>query len=212
MGCDIHCYIEYRDRENLTINGGRENNWRSFGGRINPGRNYGLFGLMANVRSYDEPERCLFKPKGLPEDIGHSAADDNFLYITEDENFKETGCIFRKRAENWVNTGNSVYKNDVNGKPTWVSNPDWHSHSWLSLSEYRQVLERYKVLEQKEWEIREADRLELLKLVEEDKRGQSWLNPPCEHYDEPKYHVIEAAMVKFEEMGYESRLVFWFDN
>lgn len=40
MGCDIHAYVEYKKADN---NG----DWISFGGRINPGRNYSLFGRMA---------------------------------------------------------------------------------------------------------------------------------------------------------------------
>jgi hypothetical protein len=35
---------------------------------------------------------------------------------------------------------------------------------------------------------------------------------PCEHYDAPEYQALEAAMGRLEEMGYETRLVFWFDN
>ncbi len=212
MGCDIHCYIEYREKDV------DDKNWRGFGGHINPGRNYGLFRLMAGIRSRDS-ENGLFKPKGLPEDIGHETSLDNFRYISDDEKCTcgESRSVTSKKAEYWVKSGYSIYQNNVNGIPTWVSNPDWHSHSWLSLSEYRQVLEAYKVVEQKDWEVREKERLDFIEyskteIPDLNLKENSWLYEPCKHYDEPKYHVIETVMAKFEEMGYESRLVFWFDN
>jgi hypothetical protein len=122
-----------------------------------------------------------------------------------------------KTAERWVKSGSSVFKNDRDGKPTWVSGPDWHSHSWLSLEEYRQVLVKYKVLEQENFKIRQEEHVDFIKYIKENNpdieiKADSWLMEPLEHYDEPEYHAIEAAMSKLEEMGYESRLVFWFDN
>lgn len=218
MGCDIHCYIEYRGkvRYNDEEEGKR---WGSFGGRINPGRNYAMFTLMAGVREWVGKDVKLFKPKGLPEGIGYSANDDNYLYVTADKACKcwESGTVTESNAARWVASGSSVYKNDSRGKPLWVSHPDWHSHSWLSLEEYRQVLERYKIVEQEDWERREKERLSLIKKLKEknselEVTGDTWLNEPCEHYVEPKYHAILAAMESFERMGYESRLVFWFDN
>jgi len=218
MGCDIHCYIEYRGK--VRYNDEDEGNrWGSFGGCINPGRNYALFNLMAGVRGWVGDGDKLFKPKGLPEGIGYSADQDNYLYITTGEECKcgESRSVTVETAKRWVESGSSEYKNNHSGKPTWVSHPDWHSHSWLSVAEYREVLERYKVVEQEDWERREKERVGLIKKLEErnsglEVTGDSWLNEPCEHYVEPKYHAILAAMESFERMGYESRLVFWFDN
>lgn len=216
MGCDIHCYIEYRNRDKKSINGDVvESSWSSFGGRINPGRNYGIFTLMAGVRSWGkEDEQLLFKPKELLEGLGYSARSDNYLYITTGEECKCGECInvTAEKAKKWVESGSSKYVNNQRGEPTWVSHPDWHSHSWLSVEEFRQVLEKYKVVEQKDWELRESDRLALINQCKESLKENSWLNDPCDHYDEPRYHAMLAAMEKFEEMGYESRLVFWFDN
>lgn len=215
MGCDIHCYIEYR-KKNIDSKNEIDKGWTSFGGRINPGRNYGMFRLMAGVRSYDDS--ILFKPKGLPDDIGYHADDDNFLYISTNKNCGCGDCphVSIDSASDWVRKGISVYKNNINGEPTWVSNPDWHSHSWLNLEEYRQVLEAYKTVEQRNWKTREKERLESIEYLKSisdvNLPPDSWVMSPCEHFEEPEYHVIEAAMTKFEEMGYDSRLVFWFDN
>lgn len=212
MGCDIHCYVEYRKRD------GENKNWRDFGGRINPGRNYLMFSIMAGVRSWSGNEDVLFKPKGLPEKLGYESEHDNFMYITADEE----GCcgcgensVKASDADRWVKGGESEYKNNHEGKPTWVSHPDWHSHSWLSLAEYRQVLVKFKELENVGWEEREQERLEMIEKCKDkdmELKGNSWLLEPCEHYDEPEYQAIEAAMGRLEEMGYETRLVFWFDN
>ena len=45
MGCDIHLYIEYKNKK--VAFDGYKDNWHSFGQRINPGRNYAMFALMA---------------------------------------------------------------------------------------------------------------------------------------------------------------------
>jgi hypothetical protein len=29
---------------------------------------------------------------------------------------------------------------------------------------------------------------------------------------EPKYQVVLASLKRFEELGYDARVVFWFDN
>lgn len=207
MGCDIHCYIEYRDRD---VSDREDKSWSSFGGRINPGRNYLMFSLMAGVRGGDG----IFEVRGLPEGLGYYSNDDNYLYITADKecNCGECKSVSVENAARWVESGSSEYKNNREGKPTWVSHPDWHSHSWLSLVEFRQVLEKYKEVEQREWEELEKDRVELLNKVPENEQEQSWLYKPYAHATAPEYQAMEAAMAKFEELGYESRLVFWFDN
>lgn len=208
MGCDIHCYIEYRERD---INKENER-WCSFGGRINPGRNYLMFNLMAGIRG----RGGLFGVKGLPEQLGYYSNNDNYRYIAAADD-KECNCgecrtVSAATAARWVGSGSSKYKNDTNGNPTWVSDPDWHSHSWLSLAEFKRVLETYQIEENKQWEELEKSRIEILNKLEEDKREKSWLSVPCKHYLEERYQAIAAAMEKFEELGYESRLVFWFDN
>ncbi len=211
MGCDIHCYIEYRNPKRVTESE-KNKSWNSFGNRINPGRNYLMFSLMAGIRS----DYSDIKPKGLPDDIGYNASGDNFIFIVADSEPQQysEGYVKASVAERYVK-GGSVYKMNFEGKPTWVSNPDWHSHSWLSLEEFKQVLKRYVVEEHKDWEQRESERLGFIESTKKDGIDipkDSWLFEPCGHYVEPEYYAIAAAMEKFEEMGYESRLVFWFDN
>jgi hypothetical protein len=121
MGCDIHCYMEYR-----RPSGDR---WLPFGARINPGRNYRIFGRLAGVRREQEPH---VKPRGLPADVGWRAQDDAWIFIHEDGG--EDSCK-PEDAARWAAQG-LKYRNDRDGKPTWIENPDWHSHSWATPTEW----------------------------------------------------------------------------
>ena len=136
MGCDIHCYMEYKtaDYEDSY------SRWRPMGGRINPGRNYRIFGYLAGVRD-DEVEQVA-PLRGFPEDAGYAAHGDEWLYIVEEET-REKGCASRENAESWVKYG-SKYKLDADGKPTHVSHPDWHSHSWVTSDEWEKAIKKDK--------------------------------------------------------------------
>jgi len=83
MGCDIHLYIEYKSKK--TEFDGYNPGWQSFGGSINPGRNYAMFGLMANVRNCysDGKLPVLVEPRGMPDDAAYSTAGDTRIYISE---------------------------------------------------------------------------------------------------------------------------------
>lgn len=128
MGCDIHCYIEYKHPESEI--------WSDFGGRINPGRNYDLFAKLAGVRNYNEKPPAI-PPRGMPADAAYAADGDNKLFITETEG---AGCVTPATAAEYVKHG-SVYVNGSDDKPTWVTHPDWHSHSWLTTEEYAKSVE-----------------------------------------------------------------------
>ena len=168
MGCDTHMYIEYRRKDNEA------KTWRDFGGRINPGRNYFIFGIIS------EGVRCettfSYPPKGMPDDAAYMVRNDNQLYISENEGEGNTTLA---RAQKWVDSGSCKFVNDNDGNPTWVTHPDWHSHSWLSTAELEKAMEFYR------------------------ENG---------HGTEPKYEALLASMKRFEELGFESRVVFWFDN
>ena len=59
MGCDIHTYIEY------SKDGERWDSW----GKIELGRDYILFGLMAGVRQEVLGGGPPFPPRGLPDHL-----------------------------------------------------------------------------------------------------------------------------------------------
>jgi hypothetical protein len=149
MGCDIHMYFEYADNETLEkVAKGEKNGrgelitpyWRDLGGRVNPGRNYAMFGFLSQgVRSdFDNG----FVPKGLPpfDELSYSSRNDSVCYITETgEGENETTL---ERALSWVNNDPTKlhYRGD---KPLWVNHPDWHSHNWLTTAEYEQAINNY---------------------------------------------------------------------
>ncbi len=137
MGCDIHAYVEYSTNGthwfDLIENGGN--------------RNYRMFAIMAGVRDYDGIK--LFDAKGMPEGpVSYAVEKDHWLRIVP-ENHPEwadsDGWTSKGSAESWVADGYStpVFKDDVLER---VTNPDHHSHSWLSSDELEQCIERYKEL------------------------------------------------------------------
>ena len=206
MGCDIHLYIEYKSKK--TEFDGYETKWQSSGGRINPGRNYAMFALMADVRNYgDNKLPVLVKRRGMPDDATYSTADDNRMYISEDEG---ENYVTMETAEGWVKSGSSTFINNNEGKPTWVTQPDWHSHSWLTTSEFENVLNKYLELESG-WHKERVDTHN--KMVERQNiQPDSWVYAPPDMDIEPEYQVVLASLKRFEELGYDARIVFWFDN
>ena len=207
MGCDIHLYIEYKDKK--TEFNGYDSGWQSFGGRINPGRNYAMFGLMANVRNCysDGKLPVLVEPRGMPDDAAYSTADDNRIYISEDE---DENYVSMETAKRWVESGSSKFINNKDGNPTWVTQPDWHSHSWLTTSEFESVLNKYLELETGWHKVRVEEHNKMVKEV--NIQPDSWAYAPPSINDEPEYQVVLASLKRFEELGYDARIVFWFDN
>lgn len=129
MGCDIHCYIEYKKPDS--------DRWYSFGRSINPGRWYTLFERLAGVRG--EPEKAIVKPRGIPDDLAFFAEDDWWLFIVDDcSDEAPSGMCTRKQARDWHKLG-SRYKADREGFTTWVEHPDWHTPSWVTPDEWQEA-------------------------------------------------------------------------
>jgi len=202
MGCDIHLYIEYKSKD------GYDPAWQGFGGNINPGRNYAMFALMADVRNYgDDKLPVLVERRGMPDDAGYTATDDNRIYISET---KSEDYVSMETANRWVKSGSSKFINDKDGNPIWVTNPDAHSHSWLTTSEFESVINKYLELEAGWHKVRVEEHNKMVK--EENIQPDSWAYDPPSMVDEPEYQVVLASLKRFEELGYDARIVFWFDN
>ncbi len=133
-----------------------------------------MFSILAGVRSGDD-STTLFTPKGLPKDLGWESKGDNRNYISDDDG---EGNVSKERAAKWVAEGYSKIEDEY-----WVTNPDWHSHSWLTPDEYQQAVECY----------------------------QKIAAPHGYHLD-AEYITILDCLRSFEKQGKEARLVFWFDN
>ena len=206
MGCDIHLYIEYKSKK--TAFDGYNPGWQSFGGSINPGRNYAMFALMADVRNYgDDKLPVLVKRRGMPEDAGYTATDDIRIYISD---VPSSRYVSTETAKSWVKSGSSKFINDKEGNPMWVTDPDAHSHSWLTTSEFESILNKYLEL-QSVWHKKRVE--EHNKMVKEENiQPDSWAYAPPSSNDEPEYQVVLTILKRFEELGYDARIVFWFDN
>lgn len=170
MGCDIHAYIEYN-------NGLR---WSAISDQLNLDRNYGLFSALAGVRKGSEKIKH-FKLRGVPKDIGFIVESDYTLLVVAGEDTHEEGCCTEYRAERYLESYGSVVweEKKEDSKFYRITNPDWHSPSWLNLKELKIAYERY------------------LK------------------YDNLVIPLIEGYIVlmnKLEELGFQTRIVFWFDN
>lgn len=136
MGCDIHMYVQYREKERA---GTQYDWWSSFGGRINPGRNYSLFGVLCDGVRSEAPEGKCYEQRGLPEKLGYAADYDVHLHIRDDDEPREENTCTLEDAKRW---GRRI-EYDKDGKPWRTSHPDWHSHSWLTTKELAQAYRWY---------------------------------------------------------------------
>ncbi len=181
MGCDIHVYLEYKNKDDDR----KTPWWQSFGGHINPGRDYDLFGNLAGIRGGD----ALIEPRGLPDHLAwHSNRDAHF--IIDDGAVGVEGYCTRQDAESWSKYGSKILER--NGI-TYVTNPDWHSHSWLTCDEFQAAM----------------DATDQVTYNVCDSVG---LSDSVNHECDPEYHALMAAARTLESRGKEVRLVFWFDN
>lgn len=206
MGCDIHCYIEYKKPSHQP--------WRNFGGRINPGRNYILFGALAGVRCDDIPH---ITPRGIAPDMAGAAFSDCSIYVSKLETgWEEVGGdvhYSRSHAAECVGKGYCQWlpRSPSDNPPSFVTDSDYHTHSWLNADEFELAIASY--LKAVGFQLsaprltgpKEASELNL----ENPAAGQS-----AQHHLTAitAYWPILHAMRCFEAQGMESRLVFWFDN
>lgn len=193
MGCDIHCYIEYKEPD-------REH-WSGFGNRINPGRNYGLFGAMAGVRC-DLPH---IEPRGVPEEIAYECSGDYWIYISS-ESAEGDGTCSEEKAKSCIQYGSVLKKSDAPIVGNFVSDPDSHTHSWLTADEFELAIATY---------LKDGG-FQIGTLRLEGPTQEALANPTMEQTWTlralTEYWAILAAMRCFEAQGKKSRLVFWFDN
>lgn len=194
MGCDIHCYIEYKT----------DYGWSDFGGRINPGRNYLIFGTMAGVGLEDV---SFIKPRGFPTKAAYAANSDFWLYITEDGEGED--CCSVAKAELWMKYGSYLKKPSEPLLNNYISGPDWHSHSWLNADEFELSIANY--LKRCGFAIGSL-KLEGPQSATVATGKELTLDQENNLRSIREYWAILAAMRCFEAQGHETRLLFWFDN
>jgi len=176
MGCDIHAFVEYKE------NYEEDSYWRAFSDEISLGRNYFMFGCLTNghVR-YRIRLKSGIDPKGLPSGVSWEVNDSNTLYISDDgEGGRE---VTMKTALKWAKEHNKKFIYDSQKSPIRIENPDYHTHSWLTVSEYEAI-------------VKEAQKI--------SKKKDEGVNV--------MYLIILDLMKSMLKRGIETRLVFWFDN
>ena len=150
MGCDIHLYPEARRLP--------DGEWFSVAGSMNPGRDYDLFGKIAGLRS---SEPSMYEVRGLPGQLGFWARSDNQIFITADGGGDYATLA---EAERWVASGSSEWTDE---RKVFVTHPDWHSHTHLSVAEMRSALEAPS-----KWGERDVEYWGVLAMMEEiERRG-----------------------------------------
>jgi len=138
MGCDIHAYVEWVEKDKVY----REGSWTHSVASFFPGRNYWMFNLLAGVRHYVGDPDPVFAPKGLPEKLGWEAQSYNRFYVVDDDSKGEGDRLVKRSvAQGWVTRGLSKWEEDGNC----VTHPDWHNHSWLNAAELEKVAAAYAV-------------------------------------------------------------------
>jgi hypothetical protein len=188
MGCDIHMFIE----EGIQYSDSPLS-WWGFCNRINAGRNYAMFGILAGVRC---PDYMMYPPRGLPDALGWDVRDYMYVYV-DDEQAGPSGITWNKdgetsycslaKAEHWAKYGSGIIDLKVgSGTRKVIEHPDYHSHSWLTTEEYGQALARYEELS-----------------VADESGGWSGI---------AKYRAILRAMEELQVDRPHVRLVFCFDN
>lgn len=211
MGCDIHLCLERRRKQVETIHHEHEmpdgtkrefnvtldQNWEScfvsLGHTINPGRIYGMFAKLANVRNYWDI--VPIEQKGFPEDASERTVSYYAHRIIPDEEYQDYmddwdyPPVKQTEADEWIKkyrcetieTKNRWSKDIVT---KYVTDPDMHSPNWCNADELDNAIK------------------EIFKDEKRDYYG-----------DRADWEGLLGMMRGYEENGvWETRCVFWFDN
>ena len=141
MGCDIHLFAEF---------GSGESSFNALSdGQFLLRRDYGLFAALAGVRATKDFVP-LERPRGLPLDVSQHVADRYFLPVLDVETASswaageyctpaEACTLVDSGRSQWIPSGMTIpLFPSTHG---YVSNPDWHSASWLAVHEVHRALE-----------------------------------------------------------------------
>lgn len=187
MGCDIHGFIETRNKVAL---------WWPFAKLYLP-RNYEMFARLAGVRG--PAELAVVAPRDLPEDASLVTSGECTLHVVYSAGVpKGDRTVGAKEAAQWVKEGKSryfgvvkpatitstpkdgiptswVHNEGLEGFPSQVTNPDYHSFTWLTMDELNRAIANVSDIQ-------------------------------------PEYPAMVSAMKILGEAGHDVRVVLWFDN
>jgi len=168
MGTDIHAFIEVDcSSGDRPFESSYEIMSCTYGEFALP-QNYRLFDALGDGRSYQFPDdnsrkRAKVPPRGIPLPLSRLVLN-RYAHIIVNEKMDATEitrslnglipelrAVTETEAEKWVMDGVSEFIDDVEhrifseGKVSSrrVSNPDWHTASWLTLPEIEESLEYF---------------------------------------------------------------------
>lgn len=215
MGCDIHAYIEFYDPKDTLC--------QTFGaecfadGEIEFGRDYQLFGALAGVRSVGTPH---IVPKGIPNSppMSYSARHRYYILVSDEI---ESPSIFdpykriitTEEAERLKKDYPSITTH-LYGENVLISNPDYHSASWLTLSEMQDARKIYLMEQIEFWlDINHKKRKQLLNFVE-SKTPVELMDYSFPGVDSRALYTCIMTMNSLQKVAVDlqTRLVFWFDS
>jgi len=168
MGCDIHLCIDY------DVKGYKKDTIRTeHFAKLYGERDYLLFGLFTNgyVR-IPEADGFAPDPKGIPERLSWKTLDEySYCIIKDSDKEPWEGAVFESSARRYIQgdyISSRLVQSDGNGKleyfdgdpdsidlakERWrVTGPDWHTPSWLTADELRNVLVNYSKVGEQLWD------------------------------------------------------------
>ena len=140
MGADIHLFAEVEEHRG-TFQAVSD-------GQFLMPRNYDLFAALAGVRA-DEGFTPKFPPRGIPANVSQHVSDRYFMPVISDEQAATWGIgeyatteyareLVERQLSSWLLLGTTTPLCPSTGG--YISNPDWHSPSWLTTPEVAEAL------------------------------------------------------------------------
>lgn len=199
MGCDIHGAVEYRNPKGSDY----EQRWQQLIGQPDMGRYYRLFGRLAGVRGEGPP---VADPRGFPVDASHETREAFMHWI----------AYGREPSSNEVSPADAKGYHDRYGAAYWG---EYRPQGYHSSTLVQDVLSGETLHSSSEYHFKGAEHDGAPLMVQNpDWHTPSWVTTAefaaaldgLERVVE--YRALLAAMREVESMGWEARLVFWFDN
>jgi hypothetical protein len=211
MGCDIHAHIEFFSKtEHKTTSNCFV---RCFSGELSFGRDYILFGLMAGVRHSVPP---IIKPKGIPTTptLSYEVTDAYYLNVISDEAPRApTNSIRESLAKEYVSEAYSIYVDDSKLR---ITNPNFHTPTWLTLDELLIIRKMYLLETVEFWaNISKQKKIDMLNFIKST-GARELMKYSFPDYENSVLYAAVGTMMSLERVSEnadtETRLVCWFDS
>lgn len=217
MGCDIHAYVEFYSKKDLSLY--QSYSASAFAGDIMFNRDYVLFGVLAGVRCMVDP---AFPVRGLPTapEVSFDIQAEYFLRVVDEAEVQHHMDYFgrqvvtKEKAEQMVKKYGVQY---ANTEKTLLANPDWHTPTWLTLPELMEVRKKY-LLEQIQFysDIRSKKKIQQMVDFIENTSAEKLMSFSFTEHDSLVLNATIASMAALERTCKDndivSRFVCWFDS